>query len=175
MSEKLKICMVGATAVGKTSLVSRFARGTFSDSYRTTIGVAIETKNLEREGSVTQLVIWDLSGEDEFQNVQAAYFRGAAGYLLVVDETRPETADAALSLKAKLERTVGSLPFAVAVNKADKADLNAPLRLTSEQLDQLRNAGFDPVRTSAKTGAHVDEVFGNLVDAIHAARRAGWT
>ena len=127
-------------------------------------------KNVARKGEVTQLVIWDLSGEDEFQNVQAAYFRGAAGYLLVVDGTRPDTVDAALSLRAKLERTVGSLPFVVAVNKAD---MEAPLRLTRDQLEQLENAGFEPVRTSAKTGAQVDEVFGNLVDCIHAARRVG--
>ncbi len=167
MSEKLKICMVGATAVGKTSLVSRFARGVFSDTYRTTIGVTIETKNVERAGQVTQLVIWDLSGEDEFQNVQAAYFRGAAGYLLVVDGTRPDTVDAALSLKAKLDRTVGKLPFVAAVNKTD---LETSGGVDRQHLDRLANAVFLPVLTSAKTGAQVDEVFCRLVDAIHAAR-----
>ena len=44
MSDKVKICMVGATGVGKTSLVARYARSIFSDRYRTTIGVAIETR-----------------------------------------------------------------------------------------------------------------------------------
>jgi small GTP-binding protein len=171
VSEKLKVCMVGATAVGKTSLVSRFARGTFSASYRTTIGVTIETKNVEREGQVTQLVIWDLSGEDEFQNVQAAYFRGAAGYLLVVDGARPDTVDAALSLKTKLDETVGKLPFVVAVNKTD---LEAP-GVDHRQLERLATAGFEQVLTSAKTGDQVDEVFGKLVDAIHAARQGPWT
>jgi small GTP-binding protein len=164
--------MVGATAVGKTSLVSRFARGIFSDKYRTTIGVTIETKNVEREGQVTQLVIWDLSGEDEFQNVQTAYFRGAAGYLLVVDGTRPDTVDAALSLKKKLDQTVGKLPFVVAVNKAD---IEPSEGIHQRGLEQLANAVFEPVLTSAKTGAQVDEVFGKLVDAIHAAREGPWT
>ncbi len=172
MSEKLKICMVGATAVGKTSLASRFARGIFSDRYRTTIGVTIETKTIERQERATQLVIWDLSGEDEFQNVQAAYFRGAAGYLLVVDGTRPETIEAALSLKTRLEQTIGKLPFVLAVNKSD---IEAPARAIREQLEKLESAGFDLVLTSAKTGAQVDEVFGKLVDAIHAARERRWT
>lgn len=172
MSEKRKICMVGATAVGKTSLVSRFAGGMFSDRYRTTIGVGIETKSVEREGRVTQLVIWDLSGDDEFQNVQAAYFRGAAGYLLVVDGTRPGTVDVALSLKTKLERAVGKLPFVVAVNKSD---IDAPARVSREQLEELEKGAFSSVPTSAKTGAQVDEAFGKLVDAIHAASEGPWT
>ncbi len=172
MSEKFKICMVGATAVGKTSLASRFARGMFSDRYRTTIGVAIETRTLEREGRTTQLVIWDLSGEDEFQNVQAAYFRGAAGYLLVVDGTRPETIDAALSLKARLEQNIGRLPFVLAVNKSD---IDAPAWISREQLGKLERDGFAPMLTSAKTGAQVDEVFGRLVDAVHAAPERSWT
>jgi small GTP-binding protein len=172
VSEKFKICMVGATAVGKTSLASRFARGVFSDRYRTTIGVAIETRSIERGDRLTQLVIWDLSGEDEFQTVQAAYFRGAAGYLLVVDGTRLETIEAALALKTKLEQTVGKLPFVLAVNKSD---IPAPARVNREQLEKLAKAGIEPVLTSAKTGAQVDDVFGKLVDAIHGARERPWT
>ncbi len=172
MTEKLKICMVGATAVGKTSLVSRFVRQTFSDRYRTTIGVSIESLEIQHAGRSTQLVIWDLSGEDEFQNVEAAYFRGAAGYLLVIDGTRPETIETALSLRARLQSTVGDLPFVAAVNKSDLTDTSEVLH---QDLAELEQQGWLLVHTSAKTGSRVNEVFGKLVEVIQKAGEGPWT
>ena len=39
---KKKICMLGAFAVGKTSLVQRYVNSIFSEKYHTTVGVRIE-------------------------------------------------------------------------------------------------------------------------------------
>jgi small GTP-binding protein len=171
VTEKLKICMVGGTGVGKTSLVSRFARSIFTDHYRTTIGVGIERRDVRRGDRTSELVIWDLSGEDEFQNVQPAYFRGAAGYLLVIDGTRTETIDTAQTLRARLQAAVGNLPFVAALNKSDLAD---SFEVGRHDLEKLERQGWVILHTSAKTGAGVDEVFGRLVDAIHETRTRPW-
>ena len=171
MIEKLKICTVGATGVGKTSLVSRFARSAFETDYRTTIGVGIERRDIQRSGRTAQLVIWDLSGEDEFQNVQPAYFRGAAGYVLVIDGTRRETVDTAIELHARVSSVLGKVPFVAAINKVDLVET---WELLPRHLDPLEQRGWELVRTSAKTGAEVDELFGRLVDAIHRTRDRPW-
>ena len=42
-----KVCMVGAFATGKTSLVARFVKGIYSDKYQTTVGVKIDKKRVE--------------------------------------------------------------------------------------------------------------------------------
>lgn len=39
-----KICLVGAFATGKTSLVSRFVKSIYSDIYHSTVGVKIDKK-----------------------------------------------------------------------------------------------------------------------------------
>ena len=44
---QFKVCMLGAFAVGKTSLVARFSAGIFSDQYQTTVGVKIDSKDVE--------------------------------------------------------------------------------------------------------------------------------
>ena len=117
--DKLKVCMIGATAVGKTSLVARFVDRVFEERYTSTIGVRIQARHVQRQGRLVTLVLWDLSGEDEFQGVQPSYLRGMAGYLLVVDGTRRHTLDTARDLEARVRATMGALPFIVVLNKAD--------------------------------------------------------
>jgi hypothetical protein len=41
-----KVCMLGASAVGKTSLVARYVQSIFSEKYLTTVGVKIDRKVL---------------------------------------------------------------------------------------------------------------------------------
>ena len=42
-----KISMIGAFAVGKTSLVSRFVKSMFSEKYLTTVGAKIDKKMVQ--------------------------------------------------------------------------------------------------------------------------------
>jgi small GTP-binding protein len=163
MRDKLKICMLGATAVGKTSLVARFMSSIFHERYATTIGVKIQTRPMARGSKELDLILWDLSGEDEFAGVQPAYLRGAAGYLLVIDGTRRKTLSCALSLQERARATVGPIPFVAVLNKADLA---VSWDIDPQSLEELRRRGFPLVTTSAKTGDRVGEAFNRLVDAI---------
>lgn len=43
---KKKICLIGAFAVGKTSLVKQFVYSIFSQKYHTTVGVKVDKKPL---------------------------------------------------------------------------------------------------------------------------------
>jgi small GTP-binding protein len=165
VTAKFKVCLIGATGVGKTSLVSRYVHSVFSDLYRTTIGVKIETTTLRRDGADVQLVIWDISGEDEFQSVQPAYLAGAAAYLVVIDGTRRHTADTASALIDRMRPVYGRVPYVVAVNKADLA---SAWEVPPEDIDRFRAGAAAIVRTSARSGAGVAEAFARVVDAIFA-------
>lgn len=158
-----KICMLGAFAVGKTSLVSRFVKQIFSDSYHTTLGVTIERKEMPVGERVVNLVIWDLAGESEFQSVRDVYFRGAAGYLLVADGTRPDTLTTAKVLQDKAVGLLGGVPFVLLLNKAD---LEADWAVADDEVDALVRRGWVALRTSAKTGQGVNEAFGALAERL---------
>lgn len=148
--------MLGTFAVGKTSLVSRFVHGVFSERYQTTIGVKIDTRDVRVGERDMTLVVWDLNGEDAFQRVRDSYLRGSAGCILVCDGTRPETLEPALELHRRAIDLAGDMP---AVLLANKCDLIGEWTLESERLDALAAAGFGVLRTSAASGEGVAEAF----------------
>ena len=154
-----KICMLGAFAVGKTSLVRRYVESIFSDAYHTTVGVKISKKVVRVNDSEVKLVLWDLYGEDGFQQMHWQYLQGASGYLLVADGTRLATLDKALALEQKAREVVGALPFVFVVNKCDLAD-DWAFDATLEA--QLAAKNWTILRSSAKTGEGVNEAFASL-------------
>jgi small GTP-binding protein len=154
-----KICLLGAFGVGKTSLVRRFVDTIFSDAYLTTVGVKIDKKVLTAGTEELALILWDIAGEDEVAAVRVSYLRGAAGYLLVVDGTRPETLETAASIQKRISAELGAIPFFVLLNKADLVEDWA---IAPERIEQLEAAGWSFRRTSAKTGMAVEETFQEL-------------
>ena len=160
---KKKICMLGTFAVGKTSLVRRFTSGIFSEKYLTTMGARVEKKTTSVQNTTIELLVWDLNGEDRFQELHMDYVQGAAGYLLVFDQSRRSSLEAAHSLHQKVQMTIGQVPFILVVNKAD---LQQPWEGQAEELEQLKQQGWVIHMTSAKTGMGVDEVFDSLAHMI---------
>ena len=158
-----KVCMLGAFAVGKTSLVARYVHSIFSDKYLTTVGVKIEKRTVDLGDRQVNLVIWDLYGDDAFQRLRMSYLRGSAGYLLVVDGTRRETLDTALGLDDTVEHEIGRVPRLLVLNKAD---LEPSWELDAGDLSDLSARGWRVIRTSAKTGAGVDETFETLARLV---------
>ena len=164
-----KICLLGSFAVGKTSLARRFVHSAFSEQYHTTIGVKIDRKEVEVNGQMVKLLIWDIHGDDELQKVRASYLRGMSGYFLVADGTRPETMETIAMLNELANETVGDIPFILLINKAD---LESEWRIPEKDLAALRENGWTIHLTSAKSGAHVDESFHQLTERILAQSKS---
>lgn len=158
-----KICMLGAFAVGKTSLVQRFVKSIFKERYFTTLGVKIDKKPLLVDGREVSLILWDLAGEDEFIRLRLSYLRGSAGLILVVDSTRPETLETAIDLQRRVAQEVGDMPFALLLNKADLAEQWC---LDPSRIEILVDRGWMVIETSAKTGVGVEAAFQALAAEI---------
>lgn len=154
-----KICMIGASGVGKTSLVAKFVHSMFSDKYLTTVGVKIDKKTISVDGTEMMLMIWDLAGDDDYQRLQTSYLRGTSGYLLVADGTRLVTLDQVMEIQERVAAAVGPVPFVLALNKAD---LTAQWEITDARLADLASRGWPTIKTSAKEGASVEEAFVQL-------------
>jgi len=161
---KKKICMLGAFAVGKTSLVQRFVNSIFSEKYQTTIGVKIDQKLVNVGDTEVNLMLWDIHGEDNFQKVKPSYIMGASGYFIVVDVTREETMEVGLSLQKMADRMSKGAPFIVLMNKTD-----LPISewcISKDTITKLKNSGLEVILTSAKEGTGVEEAFKRLTELM---------
>jgi small GTP-binding protein len=150
-----KICLLGASSVGKTSLVKKFVEGIFSEKYLTTIGVKIDKKTLLVGNEQIQFMLWDMEGNDTYNAFQERYLRGAAAYIIVVDQTRATSLHEGLDIHT-LARQVTNCPAILTINKSD---LPATWNMDDSENKSYQNLFDLQFSTSAKTGSNVEEMF----------------
>lgn len=163
MTIQKKVCMVGMFGTGKTCLVRQFVHSIFSTRYQSTVGVKIDRKVVDVGTAPVSLILWDLAGREAEQDINVNYLRGAHGILYVVDGTRRETCEQIFDLRRLATEAAGPVPSVVALNKSDLAGEWA---LTAADVEELAGHDWRPIRTSAKTGAGVEEAFRQLAEAM---------
>uniref|UniRef100_A0A8C4VS80 RAB7B, member RAS onco family n=1 Tax=Gopherus evgoodei TaxID=1825980 RepID=A0A8C4VS80_9SAUR len=83
----LKIIIIGALGVGKTSLLHQFVHKTFHEDYRTTLGASILSKRIMVDNTPLKLQIWDTGGQERFRSMVSTFYKGSDGCMLVSKET----------------------------------------------------------------------------------------
>jgi len=154
-----KICLMGAFAAGKTSLIKRFVNSIFDDKYQTTVGVKINKKVTSIDNNDITFVIWDIAGEDDFSSFRPAYLRGVSAYIIVIDGTRQKSIDVGLKIYEKSQAITSNVPVVFALNKCD---LEEQWILQQDQLEIFQSFNLPIIKTSAKTGQAVNEIFYQL-------------
>ena len=91
--QNIKLLLIGDSGVGKTCLMLRYAQGTFSETFITTVGIDYKYKFIEIDGKKVRLEIWDTAGQERFKAITRSYLRGAQGILCVYDVTDSNSYD----------------------------------------------------------------------------------
>lgn len=78
-----KLIVIGDSGVGKTNIIIQFTEEYFKDNYVATIGVDFKVKNIQVDDKKIKLQIWDTAGQERYKNITEAYYKGAAGIVLV--------------------------------------------------------------------------------------------
>src|SRR5881296_2396592 len=167
---KIKICLVGEAAVGKTSLIRRFVLEDFDDKYIQTLGTKVSKKelnvlNVGGEAVKVDMTIWDIMGQKGFRELlKEAYFYGAKGIIAVCDVTRKSTLDDLDDWIEGVYSVTGKVPIQFLANKVDLKD-KAEFGET-EMLQATRAYDSPSAFTSAKTGESVEPGFQSLAERV---------
>lgn len=150
-----KVCLLGASAVGKTSLVKRFVDGIFSEKYLTTIGVKIDKKQVELTSETVQFMLWDIEGVDRYCGFNPKYLRGASAYIIVADNTRAQSLIEGMDIH-QMAREATDAPALLAINKTD---LPEKWHWNVADVAEFSQDFAECFYTSAKTGDQVETMF----------------
>ncbi|MEE9237015.1 MAG: Rab family GTPase [Thermoplasmata archaeon] len=168
---KMKVCLVGEAAVGKTSLIRRFVHDNFDDKYIQTLGTKVSKKEIvldmpSGDGEIrVDMTVWDIMGQKGFRELlKEAYFYGAKGIIAVCDLTRKSTLDDLDDWVEGVYSVAGRVPVEIFANKVD---LKNKMEIDGDEVEQFSKAYDSPWHfTSAKTGENVEDAFSSLSKRI---------
>ncbi len=168
------MCLIGDPAVGKSTLRQRFMGETPSKEYIMTVGADFAVKHMEIENKKVILQIWDLAGQQMFNQILPSYYAGAKGALAVFDMTRPDTLSSIpLWVENFWKHADDPSPVVLIGNKIDLKDqirvTRDKIRDVERQLKEIVGTTLLAPRTiytSALHGENVELVFEALTKTI---------
>ncbi|XP_027253565.1 ras-related protein Rab-31 isoform X8 [Cricetulus griseus] len=135
---ELKVCLLGDTGVGKSSIVCRFVQDHFDHNISPTIGASFMTKTVPCGNELHKFLIWDTAGQERFHSLAPMYYRGSAAAVIVYDITKQDSFHTLKKwVKELKEHGPENIVMAIAGNKCDLSDIRSIPRLqwTSETID----------------------------------------
>uniref|UniRef100_A0A3Q1DF46 RAB22A, member RAS oncogene family n=1 Tax=Amphiprion ocellaris TaxID=80972 RepID=A0A3Q1DF46_AMPOC len=158
---ELKVCLLGDTGVGKSSIVWRFVEDSFDPNINPTIGASFMTKTVQYQNELHKFLIWDTAGQERFYVLFCILFQSESFQTLKnwVKELR--------------QHGPPNIVVAIAGNKCDLSDAReVPEKDAKDYADSI-HAIF--VETSAKNAININEVFIEISKRIPVVDTAGAT
>jgi Ras-related protein Rab-11A len=163
-----KIIVIGDTATGKTSLLSRWLNDRFDGNNSATVGTEFNAKTYNIDGKMVKIQLWDTAGQERYRAVTRQYYRGALGAIVVYDITRKDSFE---NVKRWLDDLKDYNPDVVNMQillLGNKIDLeNTRDVLTKDGMTYSKKEGLNFLETSAKDGQNVLRAFQIIMQDIH--------
>lgn len=153
-----RVAVIGASGVGKTSLIQQVAEGTFTESHLSKWGAAFKFKQLNTLGKKVKLQIIDAPLEDNYQ------MRACHGFVLVYDTTDLGSFNQLPELYEKAKTLNPDAKFFMVGTKEDLP--NKRVVDYKVALDYANQLDIPYIDTSAKTGNNVIAVFTELAKLL---------
>jgi small GTP-binding protein len=163
-----KMVLLGDSAVGKSSIVLRLTKNSFSEFGESTIGAAYLVTSIETESAVVKFELWDTAGQERYNAIAPMFYRNAAAALVVFDITQRSSLERAKRWIVELQGQPGSTTLVVLVgNKCDCEHLRQVPQDVAEAYAQ--EVGVQYFETSAKTNTNITEIFQNVAEKLASA------
>jgi small GTP-binding protein len=160
----LRVILLGDSNVGKTSLIMRYIKNEFKNSFISTIGVEYDSKIIKKGKKDICLEIIDTGGQEKFHCLTKSFFNKVDGIIFVFDLTNKESFENLKNWLKEAESYTEDFEYILVGNKKD---LINSIEVNQESLkdnDLFNDTKYFEV--SAKTGENIEECFEELTDLI---------
>ncbi|XP_074165081.1 ras-related protein Rab-7b isoform X1 [Sminthopsis crassicaudata] len=156
----LKLIIIGALGVGKTSLLHQYVHKTFYEDYQTTLGASILSKVIMVDNTTLKLQIWDTGGQERFRSIISTFYKGSDGCILAFDVTNRDSFHALDIWRGDILQKVVPMeqvfPMVVLGNKIDLDDREVS---QEKALDWCKEKDIPYFEVSAKNDINVEQAF----------------
>lgn len=163
MGKKIKTCIIGDTAVGKTSILTRIIENNFKEQVNSTVGVDYKYQERKVNGEDVGVELWDTSGQDKYRSVAKNFFRNSDGVIIVFSMSE-DTSLTGLEywmnqIKDNLDSDVPKILL------ANKCDLTKEFSEEAKKMvEKIRaDENIKMFKVSAKTGVNIKEAYEYLL------------
>jgi small GTP-binding protein len=180
--EDVKIILLGAAGVGKTSFAQRFPTGEFDDLPVTTVGIDYQIKQIwvqHKDVLVpVNVTLYDTAGQERFSSMTRSYYQRADAAVIVFDVNNDESYSRAAYLRQEMAEHKPSALCVLVGNKTDELWARRKVKPNVAELDATARTalhfqlGFrdTSVKNDPDTG---DKIAASVATAVVAERRAG--
>ena len=161
----LKFVIIGDSGVGKSNILLRYIYNSFSEEFKTTVGVEFGAKNIEIDKKVYRIQIWDTAGQENFRSIARAYYKNSVCAFVVYDiSKRSSFEDIQVWIDDCTKQTAKSVLLFLIGNKNDLNDEREVSYEEGEAYAKAHKMMF--LEASAKTGNNINEIFERSVKQI---------
>ena len=161
---RLKILILGDSAIGKTSLLLKYVDGYFPKIYISTLGVEFKSKTINLNGIDIKLQIWDTAGQERFHCITKNFMKGSDGIIFAYDITNRSTFDNLKNWISEAQEAAGDFEKIIVGNKID---LEKERKVSKESLNKFcENKKIKGMEISVKKEINVNECFEALTKLI---------
>ena len=153
--QALKITLGGEGCVGKTTLIRRLCTGKFEAARVITIGVDFHLYDIQHDDQAARLIVWDVSGQDQFEFTRRAFYRDSKAFGLVYDVSQRATFERLPKWRDEMRSILPDIPFILAGNKTDLTRQVS----TADGLALAKAWHIPFIETSCMNGGGVREFF----------------
>ncbi|XP_019372846.1 PREDICTED: GTP-binding protein Di-Ras2 [Crocodylus porosus] len=163
-SNDYRVVVFGAGGVGKSSLVLRFVKGTFRESYIPTIEDTYR-QVISCDKSICTLQITDTTGSHQFPAMQRLSISKGHAFILVYSVTSRQSLEELKPIYeqiCQIKGDVESIPIMLVGNKSDESQNREVESSEGDAMAKKWKCAF--METSAKLNHNVKELFQELLN-----------
>ncbi|KAJ2058813.1 GTP-binding protein [Coemansia sp. S146] len=152
------IVILGGVGVGKSSVITRFIKGEYSEKYVPTVS-GFHSKKFKVDEKEYNLSISDTTGQDESSLLDSSHIGSTDVFLIAFSVNNRRSYVIAQVVREKILEQAGVDSVGI-VLVGNKCDLKDERQVSTKEVQELAaKFGCPYVETSSREGTNVDELF----------------